>query len=156
MVIFAQGIPFLHGGQEFFRTKFGVENSYQHPDEINAVNWDDVKRHQSETHLVKGYLQIRKAHGAFRFQKSSLVKKHVEFSNYEESVIGYSLRNVEAYGPYAEIHVFFNLKDHPCVISESFEGFHVIADADASGLTPLRQLADEFVLAPLSTTIIAK
>jgi len=156
MVIFAQGIPFLHGGQEFFRTKFGVENSYQDGDEINAINWEVVKQHQSAIDLVKGYLQIRKAHGAFRFQKSSLVKKHLEFSEYEESAIEYALKDVEAYGPYTEIRVFFNLKEYPLIIEESFEGFHVIADADASGLISLRELTNEITLEPLTATVIVK
>ena len=27
-VLLAQGVPFIHSGQEFLRTKSGVENSY--------------------------------------------------------------------------------------------------------------------------------
>jgi len=40
MVILAQGIPFLHSGQEFFRTKKGIGNSYQSSDEINQLDWN--------------------------------------------------------------------------------------------------------------------
>ncbi|MCL2560351.1 MAG: type I pullulanase [Turicibacter sp.] len=156
MVVFAQGIPFIHGGQEFFRTKFGVENSYRDSDEINAIDWAEVHRHKSEIDLFKGYLEIRKAHGAFRFQTSALVKKHVQLSDYENSAIEYVLKDVAAYGPYEEVRVFFNLKDYPLIIEESFEGFSVIADAERSGIAPLRELGDELTLEPLSTTIIVK
>jgi len=156
MVIFAQGIPFLHGGQEFFRTKNGVENSYQDSDEVNAINWDYVDFYQSEIDLVKGYLEIRKAHGAFRFRTSTLVKKHLELSNSDESVVEYALKNVEAYGPYSEIRVFFNMKEEAVVFSRSFEGFYLIADENNSGLVPLSQLTDQLSLAPLSTTVIVK
>ena len=40
MVILSQGIPFLHSGQEFFRTKKGVGNSYQSSNNINQLDWD--------------------------------------------------------------------------------------------------------------------
>jgi len=156
MVIFAQGIPFIHGGQEFFRTKKGVENSYQDSDEINAIDWNEAGRHQSEIDLVKGYFEIRKAHGAFRFPSSFLVKKHLQISDHNESIIEYTLRDVEAYGPYSEIRVFFNLKDEPTILPMTLEGFHLIADVKNSGLTPLKSLNDVLFLAPLSTTIIVK
>src|SRR5690606_10578563 len=39
LVAIAQGVPFYHAGQEMYRTKFGVENSYNSPDDINAINW---------------------------------------------------------------------------------------------------------------------
>ena len=159
MVIFAQGIPFLHGGQEFFRTKKGVENSYQKGDEINAINWDDVKRYKSEIELVKGYLQIRKSHAAFRFPSSYLVKKHLQLSDYDETVIEYALKNVKAYGPYDEIRLFFNLKEQSFSLSTSLKGFHVIANEKKSGCTPLKTFLNEkseLVLAPLSTTIMVK
>ena len=155
MVIFSQGIPFIHGGQEFFRTKNGVENSYRDSDEINAINWDYVKFYQSEIALVKGYLEIRKAHGAFRFPTSTLVKKHLKLTNHDESVVEYSLNNVEDYGPYTDITVFFNMKE-AVTLSRPLEGFCVIADENSSGLAPLNYLTNEISLPPLSTTVIVK
>lgn len=44
MVILSQGIPFLHAGQEFYRTKQGNENSYNANDEINRLDWDQKKK----------------------------------------------------------------------------------------------------------------
>jgi pullulanase len=40
LVIIAQGIPFIHAGQEFYRTKKQVENSYKSPDDINMIVWN--------------------------------------------------------------------------------------------------------------------
>ena len=31
IMLTSQGVPFIHSGQEFFRTKHGVENSYKSP-----------------------------------------------------------------------------------------------------------------------------
>jgi len=38
MLLTSQGVPFLHGGEEFARTKFGNDNSYNASDSINQVD----------------------------------------------------------------------------------------------------------------------
>ena len=158
MVIFAQGIPFLHAGQEFFRTKDGVENSYRDSDEINAIDWKAAKIHQKEIDLVKGYLKIRAAHGGFRFVSSLLVKKHLKIFDWQRSVIIYELNDVAKYGDYSQIKVFFNLKNETCNYNKSLAGYHVLSDDNNSGLEVLRTLTnnDELILAPLSTIILVK
>lgn len=39
LVMISRGIPFVHAGQEFLRTKHLVENSYNKPEEINKIDW---------------------------------------------------------------------------------------------------------------------
>ena len=156
MTIFAQGIPFLHGGQDFFRTKKGIKNSYRDSDEINAIDWNEVEKYQWAIDLIKGYLEIRKSHRAFRFMYSAQVKKHLTVTVHDGAVIEYTLKNVETYGPYSEIRVYFNLKEKPITLVEDFERFNVIANAGKSGTIPFLVLVDKLFLAPLSTTIIVK
>ncbi|OQA27564.1 MAG: Pullulanase precursor [Verrucomicrobia bacterium ADurb.Bin345] len=38
------GIPMIHEGQEFLRSKRGIHNSYNRGDEVNAVRWTDRDR----------------------------------------------------------------------------------------------------------------
>ena len=42
--LLAQGIPFIHAGQEFQRSKDGDSNSYQSGDEINSLKWNLVSK----------------------------------------------------------------------------------------------------------------
>ncbi len=46
-VFLSQGIPFLHAGEEFLRTKHGVENSYNSPDDVNGLDWSALSRHRA-------------------------------------------------------------------------------------------------------------
>jgi pullulanase len=62
LTILAPGIPFIHAGQEFFRTKEGVENSYCSPDEINALDWSRADRYRIYTDFVRSLLAFRKHH----------------------------------------------------------------------------------------------
>ena len=108
MVILAQGIPFLHSGQEFFRTKKGIGNSYQSPDEINQLDWDRKSKYNENVEYVKGIIAIRKAHRAFRLPSAALIRKHMQFLPFEKPLIGWILQNVGEYGPWKSIIVLIN------------------------------------------------
>ena len=71
IILTSQGIPFVHAGQEFMRTKNGVENSYKSPDEINALDWERCAAHQSDVEYMQNLIQLRKADPAFSLRRSS-------------------------------------------------------------------------------------
>ena len=64
-ILLAQGIPFLHSGMEFNRTKHGVENSYNAKDKINMLLWKDVDTYQKNIKAVKDFIDIRKTYKCF-------------------------------------------------------------------------------------------
>ena len=65
LIAISQGVPFYHAGQEFYRSKKGVENSYNSPDDINKINWrvkeDAVKKLRKLLKLRKKFKLYRKA-----------------------------------------------------------------------------------------------
>jgi pullulanase len=63
MIAIAQGVPFYHAGQEFYRSKKGVENSYNSPDIINQIQW-----HPKEESVAKlrKLLKLRKKYKLYR------------------------------------------------------------------------------------------
>jgi len=79
ILLTSQGIVFLHAGTEFRRTKKGVENSYESPDSINAIDWND-KSHQSEFYqYVRSLVQLRRSHPAFRITDRETLVRSVRF-----------------------------------------------------------------------------
>ena len=66
IVLTSQGISFLHAGTEFLRTKKGVENSFESPDSINAIDWSLKTKNKEVFEYVKGLIKMRKEHPAFR------------------------------------------------------------------------------------------
>src|SRR5690606_19467422 len=66
IVLLSQGIPFLHAGVEFLRTKQGDRNSYKSPDKINQLHWCRKERYLHIFHYFQGLIALRKAHPAFR------------------------------------------------------------------------------------------
>ena len=89
--ILAQGVPFIHAGQEFMRTKNGDENSYKSSDAVNSLKWTELTRNKDMSNYFKGLIQIRKANSAFRMSKAQQVIKGMRFSSTSPDVIAYSL-----------------------------------------------------------------
>ena len=65
LVILAQGIPFLHAGQEFGRTKYNLGNSYNRSDHYNHIDYNLRNKHMPIVVDTKLLIKIRKEHPCF-------------------------------------------------------------------------------------------
>ena len=139
MVILAQGIPFLHSGQEFFRTKKGIGNSYQSPNEINQLDWIQKSEYHESVEYIKGIIAIRKAHRAFRLPSSALIRKHMHFLPIKKPLIGWNLQNVGEYGPWKSIIVLINPTKTEEVVDLPVGEWCVLANNKDSGINPMNQ-----------------
>lgn len=79
IVLTAQGIPFLHAGTEFLRSKKGVENSFNSPDSINEIDWSLKTRNTDVFQLVKALIKMRKEHPAFRMTTDKEIANNINF-----------------------------------------------------------------------------
>jgi len=94
-VILAQGVPFIHAGQEFFRTKKGVENSYKSPDSINEINWNLLDENKEHIDFVKELIRIRKKYDLFRLSAPSQIKECIDVRINDNGTIIYKLKDQE-------------------------------------------------------------
>ena len=111
LVLLSQGIPFLHSGQEFFRTKFGVENSYQSPDEINQLDWNRKDQFLMNVDYIKGLISLRKNNRAFRLRSVQEIQKHVTINQQANNIIQYCLDDLQQLGEWETIIVLINGND---------------------------------------------
>ena len=93
LVLVSQGIPFLHSGQEFFRTKRGDGNSYKSPDHINQLDWDRKHQYKENVNYIKGMLQIRKQLTCFRLKTAEAIREKIQILPLPSPLIGFSLQN---------------------------------------------------------------
>lgn len=92
IVLTSQGIPFLHAGSEFLRSKFGEENSYNKGDSVNAIRWGLKTKNLALYQTVASLIKMRKEHGAFRLTSSRSVNNNIRFLDTQvEGVIAYKL-----------------------------------------------------------------
>lgn len=108
IVLTSQGIPFLHAGVDFVRTKQGVENSYNSPDSINMIDWNRKEKYSEVFTYYKQLIQMRKDHPAFRMKSQKMINDNLTFVNQEGNVIVYQLDGNPVNDRWGKILVAFN------------------------------------------------
>ena len=116
-ILVSQGIPFLHSGQEFCRTKSGHHNSYRSTDPVNQIDWLRRERYDEVVRYTRDMIQLRKEINAFRLGSTDEIARHVMFSTLDEKVLVYQLHHLKD-SPYATIWVYIN--PTPQVYYQSF------------------------------------
>jgi pullulanase len=107
-VFTSQGVPFMLSGEEMLRNKKGVHNSFESPDSVNHLDWDNLNRYPQVFQYYKNLIQLRKNHLAFRLGKAELVRENVEFLPTEPCLVGFRIKNHAGGDTWNNIIVIFN------------------------------------------------
>ena len=107
-VFTSQGVPFMLSGEEMLRDKKGVHNSFESPDDVNHLDWNNLNRYPHVFQYYKNLIQLRKNHPAFRLGKAELVRKHLQFLPSEPCLVGFMLKNHAGGDAWKDIIVIFN------------------------------------------------
>ena len=110
IVLTAQGVPFLHAGDEFLRSKNRVKNSFNSNDpRVNPIDWSLKSRHKDVFDFCRGMISLRKAHPAFRMTEKSAVDRSLDFLHgMPDKVVAYVLRNNANGDSWTNILVVYN------------------------------------------------
>ena len=105
----SQGITFMLSGEEMLRDKKGVHNSFNSPDEINHLDWNNLKKYPQLFNYYKGLIQMRKNHPAFRLGNAELVRKHLEFlPTQHDCLVAFRLKDHAGGDKWNNIYVVLN------------------------------------------------
>jgi pullulanase len=155
IVLISQGIPFLHSGQEFFRTKKGIGNSYRSPDCINAINWDRKWKYSDHVEYLKGIIEIRRKFSCFRYKTAEEICKKMKVYPTHSPVVGFSYQNGPAM--YQDVLLFINPDQNKQAVCIPEGDWFVFADEKNAGVNPLRRITNKkILLEPISLKILAK
>jgi len=91
LTIVSQGIPFLHAGQEWFRSKGGNENSYISGDDVNRLDWNEREKHEEHIEFVRSLLRIRNEHSIFRLRSKSEIDRRLHVLATPAPTFGFTL-----------------------------------------------------------------
>ena len=117
-VLTSQGVPFIFAGDEVMRDKKGVHNSFNSPDEVNAIRWELKKSNRDVFDYVSGLIKLRKAHPAFRLGDAQLVREHLEFLPHTESnVVAFCLKGQPGGDAWSDITVVLNARDEATTLT---------------------------------------
>lgn len=108
VVMTSQGVPFMLSGEEMLRTKRGVHNSYNSPDSINHLDWNNLKRYPQVMDYYSRLIALRKAHPAFHLGDAQQVREHLEFLPGGDCLVAFVLKNHAGGDKWNNIYVAFN------------------------------------------------
>ena len=107
-VMTSQGVPFMLSGEELLRDKKGVHNSYNSPDSINHLDWNNLRRYPQVMEYYSRLIHMRLAHPAFRLGNADLVRKHLEFLPTQDLLVAYHLKDHAGGDEWQDIYVVLN------------------------------------------------
>lgn len=152
IVLTAQGVPFIHGGSEFARTKRGDHNSYTSGDDVNAFDWQRAKDYGDVAAFTAGLAQLRRAHPAFRMSDDAEVRKALAFMNAGRTV-AFTLDGRVAGDAWKRIFVAYN--DEPSALDVDLPPgeWTIVVDATRAGTEQLATARGKVALPPYSMVV---
>ncbi len=157
-VLVSQGMSFIYGGEELYRTKQGIDNSYQSPDSINTIPWENLDKYADLHDYYQAMIAIRRAHKGFRLGSAEAVQEHVEFLDADnDQVIVYRIKELEGIDTAKSLIVVLNGSEKAAQV-EIPEGEYTLlafnGEANVEGLSELHE--SQALVAPYSATILAE
>jgi pullulanase len=149
-VLLAQGIPFIHSGQEFCRTKNGQHNSYRSSDSINQVDWLRKERHLDVVRYTQDLIALRKRLPMLRMTSMAQIAQRVTFRNFDGMLIVHYV--CEKKSPYAELWIYINPTNQ--IYYERFDDFVEILANEAGLLDGVN--AQNVTINPYTLVVFAR
>lgn len=107
-VLTSQGVPFILSGEEMLRDKKGVHNSFNSPDSINRLDWNNMERYPQVMDYYKNMTRLRHNHPAFRLGSAELVRRHLEFLPTQPGLVAFRLKDYAGRDDWRNIIVILN------------------------------------------------
>ncbi|MCZ7593254.1 MAG: type I pullulanase [Kiritimatiellae bacterium] len=151
IVLTSQGISFLHAGEEFAREKKGVENSYNKPDSINAIDWRRKKRFADLFSYYRGLIALRKSIPEFRLSSAEDIRRRLVFlPNTPPGVIAFSIAGAER-----NVVVAYNSNRRAASLMLPRARWGVVVDESVAGTRILRRVDGGTISLPPVSAFVA-
>ena len=128
-VFTSQGVPFMLSGEEMLRDKKGVHNSFNSPDDINNLDWNNLTKYPQVMAYYKGLIALRKHHPAFHMGNAQEIVNKLEFIESTDLTVAYKLKNHAGGDSWNTIYVVLNANTEPRVLAVD-DGHYTIVCCD--------------------------
>lgn len=163
IVMTCQGIPFIHAGSEFLRTKHGDENSYRSGDRVNQLDWELKTRNIDVFRYYQGLIALRKSRKAFRMNLAQDVQNNIIFYGTEQNdslrlrdrnVVAYLLTNHANGDDEGTVLVAINGNKDSITLDLPVGQWKVLVDKDRAGSEPFGIVTAPSVTIPGTSILV--
>ncbi|PNR95736.1 type I pullulanase [Petrotoga sp. 9PWA.NaAc.5.4] len=157
MILTMQGIPFLHGGVDFARTKKGHHNPYNIL-EPNVFDWNRKAEFYDIFEYYQGLIELRKAHPAFRMTSSQDIINHIEFFELPKEyrrTVAFMIKDNANNDSWRNIIVVYNAETDKQITLTLPQGeWNVVVDENKAGIEVLNTVSNVIEVAPLAVYVL--
>ena len=155
IVLTSQGIPFLYAGEELMRSKKGVHNTYQSPDSINQLYYDNKYAYKHVFEYYKNLIALRKAHPAFRMDNREMMDNHLHFLDPRQAcVVAFILDNNANGDSWNRILVVYNGNRHNVGLEIPKENWWVACNGSQISQKGLFKWNNDYLNVPANSAMI--
>ncbi|MBR0494347.1 MAG: type I pullulanase [Muribaculaceae bacterium] len=158
VVMTSQGVPFMLSGEEMLRDKKGVHNSFESPDSINHLDWNNLERYPQVMEYYKNLIALRKAHPAFHMGSADMVRRNLDFLPTENCLVAYHINGSNVPGEqWGDIYVAFNSHKRARTIQVPEGTYTVVCrniKCDANGIATVKTKGGKVTVPAQSALII--
>lgn len=163
IVLTSQGIPFFQAGEELLRTKTKAdgtfdENSYQSPDSVNGINWENKTTYQDVFEYYKGLIAFRKEHPALRMTTTEEIAANLVFTeNLPANVVAYQITGKPNGESAQAIYVIHNANRTSVSVELPKGKWSVYINGEKAGTEVLETIKNGTAeVAPVSTMVLVQ
>ena len=114
-------------GEEMLRDKKGVHNSFESPDSINHLDWNNLEKYPQVFNYYKNLIALRKHHPAFRLGNAELVREHLEFMPTKDCLVASRLKDHAGGDEWKDIIVILNSSREPRIVDVPEDQYTIVA-----------------------------
>ena len=159
----AQGIPFIHAGEEFLREKIEddgsrCENSYNAPDSVNHIEWSNLDNasYKATSDYYKGLIEFRKNHAALRLTDHNTIINNVTCTTASGNVVVFQI-NGGVNGEISDgIVVIFNANSSSKTVSLPAGSWSVCVNNTSAGTKVLGTAYGSITVPGISAMVLVK
>ena len=154
----SQGIPFIFAGEEVYRHKQGVKNSYNKPDSITAIDWTYKTKYQDLVDYYAALAAIRHAHPGFCLGDAELVREKLQFIEVDDPcVVAFRISGLDGIDSAKSLTVLLNGSKKPVAVNIPEGQYVVLAQNGKADVNGVGAYTGNAILAnPTSATILAE
>lgn len=153
LTLLSQGIPLIHAGQEFLRSKGGIRDSYNQSDSINQIDWERSATYGETIQYIKDLIQLRKQESLLHQDSYQALQKSTQVLQASGQILALTYQGEEY-----DLLLIFN-GDHQQESLTIAEGLYqelvVGRSVDLLGLNP-RQWMSKIQIEAYSTTVLKR
>ena len=155
MYMTCQGNLFFLSGEEFARTKDGLDNAFKAPISLNRLDWKKAWKNHELVHYYQGLIALRKQLSGL-CDKSKDSYKQITDMWKEKDVVGFTVLNDEA-SRWSQVKIIYNAKKSSYKVKYLDDGWEILSDADDSWCWKKGICADRQIeAAPQSVLILGR